>query len=321
MESNMLKTEKISFSYKKFLLPFTLDFGDCQLKNNKIIFKNSSSTISESDLRFVGETTDLIAYILNKKDKIAISGDLKSTYTNLKQLMTLGDISEDENSTTFPNWVQANINTEIENFSYDNFTATNLKGNIQYNNGTLKGFNMSGNSLDGDISGYFIFTEPKNKHLMLLGDINFTKINIRNSFHAFNNYGQTFIKENEIKGIGTAEMNIEAHWKPNFILDEGQRSEYLDFSRLIRKPQVAAPTKQITIIYNNYTKTFIDGFETQNYSWSPELIKQFNEFLKFEIVEIGAHPYGKQREPFHILLDFFPTPLDFSLDKLKILFL
>ena len=38
-----------------------------------------------------------------------------------------------------------------------------------------------------------------------------------------------------------------------------------------------------------------------------ELIKQFNEFLKFEIVEIGAHPYGKQREPFHILLDFFPN--------------
>ena len=38
-----------------------------------------------------------------------------------------------------------------------------------------------------------------------------------------------------------------------------------------------------------------------------KLIKQFNEFLKFEIVEIGAHPYGKQREPFHILLDFFPN--------------
>ena len=55
---------------------------------------------------------------------------------------------------------------------------------------------------------------------MFLSDINFSKINIRNSFHAFNNYGQTFIKENEIKGIGTAEMNIEAHWKPNFILDE-----------------------------------------------------------------------------------------------------
>ena len=121
-------------------------------------------------------------------------------------------------------------------------SATNLSGNVQYNNGTLKGFNMSGNSLDGNISGDFIFTEPKNKHLMLLGDINFTKINIRNSFHAFNNYGQAFINENEIKGLGTAEVNIEAHWKPDFILDEEklklkshliiEKGELIDFKTL-----------------------------------------------------------------------------------------
>ena len=37
-----------------------------------------------------------------------------------------------------------------------------------------------------------------------------------------------------------------------------------------------------------------------------ELIKKFNESLKFEVVEIGAHPYGEQQERFHILLDFFP---------------
>ena len=37
-----------------------------------------------------------------------------------------------------------------------------------------------------------------------------------------------------------------------------------------------------------------------------ELIKKFNESLKFEVVEIGAHPYGERQERFHILLDFFP---------------
>ena len=37
-----------------------------------------------------------------------------------------------------------------------------------------------------------------------------------------------------------------------------------------------------------------------------ELIRKFNESLKFEIVEIGAHPHGAQQERFHMLLDFFP---------------
>jgi FkbM family methyltransferase len=37
-----------------------------------------------------------------------------------------------------------------------------------------------------------------------------------------------------------------------------------------------------------------------------ELIRKFDEYLKFEIVEIGAHPHGAQQERFHTLLDFFP---------------
>ena len=37
-----------------------------------------------------------------------------------------------------------------------------------------------------------------------------------------------------------------------------------------------------------------------------DLITRSNESLKFEIVEIGAHPYSGQKEPFHKLLDFFP---------------
>lgn len=37
-----------------------------------------------------------------------------------------------------------------------------------------------------------------------------------------------------------------------------------------------------------------------------ELIKKSNESLKFEMVEIGAHPHGTQKERFHTLLDFFP---------------
>ena len=60
-------------------------------------------------------------------------------------------------------------------------------------------------------------------------------------------------EESQISGIVDSIQVGDKNIRTNFILDEGQRSEYLDFSRLSRKPQIAAPTKQITIIYNNYT--------------------------------------------------------------------
>jgi hypothetical protein len=60
-------------------------------------------------------------------------------------------------------------------------------------------------------------------------------------------------EESQISGTVDSIQVGDKNIRTNFILDEGQRSEYLDFSRIIRKPQIAAPTKQITIIYNNYT--------------------------------------------------------------------
>ena len=38
-----------------------------------------------------------------------------------------------------------------------------------------------------------------------------------------------------------------------------------------------------------------------------ELIKKHNQTLQFQIIEIGAHPYGGKEEPFYKLLDFFPN--------------
>ena len=65
--------------------------------------------------------------------------------------------------------------------------------------------------------------------------------------------------ESQISGIVDSVEVGDKNIRTNFILDEGQKSEYLDFSRIIRKPQVVAPTKQITIIYNNYTIDLSDA--------------------------------------------------------------
>jgi hypothetical protein len=68
--------------------------------------------------------------------------------------------------------------------------------------------------------------------------------------------------ESQISAIIDSVQVGDKNIRTNFILDDGQRSEYLDFSRIIRKPQIAAPTKQITIIYNNYT---IDSSDTGDF--------------------------------------------------------
>ena len=46
-------------------------------------------------------------------------------------------------------------------------------------------------------------------------------------------------------------------------------------------------------------------------------IKELDESLKFEIIEIGAHPYSQKEEPFYKILEFFPNSRinAFDIDK------
>ena len=241
-----LKLKNVKFNYQKFPLNFTMELVDCKIKNHKILVNSYESTISETDFNFKGEILNLIAYIIGEAPKIYIDGSIKSTYTNFMEVMTLGNISKDgskaERQNIMPDWVDANTNVDIKNFSYENFIASDVSGAIEYENSNINGSNLYARSLNGEITGSFILTEPIKNNLKLVSDITLKKINIRNSFDAFNNYGQTFISKEQLKGIGTAELNIESHWNNNFVLDEKklkvkshlaiEKGELIDFKPL-----------------------------------------------------------------------------------------
>jgi hypothetical protein len=53
----------------------------------------------------------------------------------------------------------------------------------------------------------------------------------------------------EVNSVEIGDKNV----KSNFILDNGQRPEYYDYSRLIRKAEVSSPTKKIRVIFNSYS--------------------------------------------------------------------
>ena len=65
---------------------------------------------------------------------------------------------------------------------------------------------------------------------------------IRSAFVSFHNFKQDFINENELNGIGTAELNIESYWKPGLIFDDEklkikshliiEKGELIDFKPL-----------------------------------------------------------------------------------------
>ena len=74
----------------------------------------------------------------------------------------------------------------------------------------------------------------------------------------------------EVFSVVLGDKNI----KNSFIFDNGQRSEYYDYSRIIRKSEVSSPTKKIKIVYNQYSINSsddgdfvsVDSYDVDRYS-------------------------------------------------------
>ncbi len=212
--------KETNFKYKNFPLEFNFNNAKCIFRNNQIEVESSTFTIADSDLNFSGEITDLIGYILKKEDKIDVNGKLQSTYIKFEELVTLKDLSEETVKRTMPKWISANLNTQIITFSNGDFVASDITGNLTYNNQSLKGKSINLNSLNGNIAGNFKFYESENNKLTLFSQLNLKQLNIRNAFLAFNNFNQDFITAKHIKGIGTAEIQMQATWNSDFIFEK-----------------------------------------------------------------------------------------------------
>ena len=238
-----LQLKDVEFQYKKFPLLFGIPIMSCQIKDNKIIIENSEITISDSDIKFDGTIINFIPYLLAAVPKIVVEGNMQSVYVKFDELMTLKEMSEGKSTSTLPNWIEVNLKTNIQQLSYQYFVAENIDAKIEYSNYTLKAKDVKMNTLNGEITGEVKFHERPYNYLKLFTSAHLEKINIRNLFSAFQNFGQEFIQDKHIKGEGTADIQLQSSWNPGFEFDPNKlrlsshliinKGELVEFSPLL----------------------------------------------------------------------------------------
>ena len=213
--------KEASFNYNTFPLKFNFKSLKGKFENEKFSINSSITNISKSDISFKGNIYNLISFILNSASKIYINGDIMSNNINLHELMTLNDLSSANNkiNTILPNWIDVNSSIKVKKMKFKSFESSNLTSKILFNNNILQLDALETDLLNGSLKGDFTITEPLAENIKLNSKFIVEKIDIRKSFDTFDNYGQTFIKKENLIGIGSAELDIIAHWKPKFVLD------------------------------------------------------------------------------------------------------
>ncbi len=63
---------------------------------------------------------------------------------------------------------------------------------------------------------------------------------------------EVIFEETQVAGVVQTFIPGDRDIRNNFEFDPGQRLDYVDFSALIRKEETEAPTRRITVVYNNF---------------------------------------------------------------------
>ena len=119
--------------------------------------------------------------------------------------------------------------------------------------------NLSSNILNA-VKGEIIIGEKSGAVGMLVSSsgtnqIDFVYMNENTfSINEFISFDESGIQGN-VSIVFPGDKNI----KNNYIFDNGQKPEYLDYSKIIRKSGFSSPTKKIRIIFNNYTIDSLDS--------------------------------------------------------------
>ncbi len=232
-----------------------LDDASLIFKDEKIIFDRGSVILKDNDLKmealklegagseitFNGHFENLLPVLFadslnTKKAELIFKADLNAEEFDGDRLMALSAVTEDqmddskeivdslqtkvnEDREFLANFLKGTFNATIDNFNYNKIEGEDFEGTIVFNNNevTIKG---EASAMDGliDMDGkFFIEKEP-----YLNAKIKCNEIDAHEFFRQSENFGQEFLKAENVSGLLNSRMIINAFWdeKGEFSYDD-----------------------------------------------------------------------------------------------------
>ena len=177
--------------------------GNLQLSNT-ILAKNLRLTYKGQRISVDGEFRNLPEWLNGRPVQMIATADVYFDRlipeVFLQVSPSTGTTEQKRKAFNLPDDLILDINFKIDTLIYKTFSSSKISGTLNYKPGlmTFKSFNMK--SLKGMISGNGFILQNNNKSVLSKGIFNVTKIDVNKAFTAFQNFGQNFLKAENIAG-------------------------------------------------------------------------------------------------------------------------
>ena len=159
--------------------------------------------INDNNCNFSGDFYSIIPFFTTDNSVLTVQAHLYSNRLDLEKLLSAAGSSDSELQIALPTTVKLNLTTQIDQFLFKSFNASNIKGTVNYANGNLSISPLSMNLANGSLAADFNLFPTSNGQFGVTCTGALNNIDIQQSFLLFDNFGQSYLTQNNIKGNAT----------------------------------------------------------------------------------------------------------------------
>ena len=179
-----------------------------------------NAMIDKSDITITGYLLNALPYLLTDKQVLTASVFCSSNVLNLQRLPLATAISK-ENQVPFslPNNIIVKANLDLNSIQFDKFFATNIKGEIDWQQKIITTNNLTCQTMGGSVALKGQLENTADGKFMITSIIVCKNININELFKQCNNFGQVELTDQQLSGVLTSNMDILGVWNNNLECD------------------------------------------------------------------------------------------------------
>lgn len=184
-----------------------------------------------SDVKLNGKMPGVFNYLADRSQPLIIIGNLRSENLQLEDFMSPSSPTgtTPSSSPLIPQGVEFKFNAAINNFSYAKFKAQFITGEIEIRDQKAMINEVKFSTMEGEAS-LNAFADNSMDKLDVTLSSNFKDININKLFTDFNNFGQSTLTDQNLKGFATATVEMKGTWNNNLEPDYNSIKVYSDLS-------------------------------------------------------------------------------------------
>jgi hypothetical protein len=186
-------------------------------------FNNITLYLHENDFLINGQLLDWANYLSDNQKDVTLKADVTSRNLDLSKYFETD--TKKTNSTysrelLFPDHLNLEVKLNINKFKLNKFNAKWASGYLSYKPKMFVLKSLTFESMEGKVTGNGAIIQDFSKNFIVRGQVDVSKVDIKQMFTTFNNFSQTILLDKHLHGRVSGRIGISSEWNNALYLNK-----------------------------------------------------------------------------------------------------